>query len=65
VSWASNIFKRGFLLEYKLKPKRYLFTPEETRMIEALIMREPGTKLASPRLSLDGLISTGSVRRKW
>jgi putative ABC transport system permease protein len=56
-----TIFKRGFLLEGKLKPKRYLFTPEETRKIEELIMREPGAKLVSPRLSLNGLISNGEA----
>lgn len=56
-----TIFKRGFLLEGKLKPKRYLFTPEETSRIEALILRQPGTKLVSPRLSLNGLISNGEA----
>jgi putative ABC transport system permease protein len=56
-----TIFKRGFQLEGKLHPKRYLFTPEETAKIEALILREPGTKLVSPRLSLNGLISNGEA----
>jgi putative ABC transport system permease protein len=56
-----TIFKRGFLLEGKLHPKRYLFTPEETKKIEALILREPGTQLVSPRLSLNGLISNGEA----
>jgi putative ABC transport system permease protein len=56
-----TIFRRGFLLEGKLKPKRYLFTPEETRRLQTLILREPGTKLLSPRLSLNGLISNGEA----
>jgi putative ABC transport system permease protein len=56
-----TIFRRGFLLEGKLKPKRYLFTPEQTRRLEALVLREPGTKLVSPRLSLNGLISNGEA----
>ncbi|MCC8394469.1 FtsX-like permease family protein [Paraburkholderia sp. MMS20-SJTR3] len=56
-----TIFRRGFLLEGKLNPKRYLFTPDDTRKIEALIHREPGVKLISPRLSLNGLISNGEA----
>ncbi|MGF6574265.1 putative ABC transport system permease protein [Paraburkholderia sp. GAS333] len=56
-----TIFKRGFELEGKLHPKRFLFSPEETKKIDALILREPGTKLVSPRLSLNGLISNGNA----
>jgi putative ABC transport system permease protein len=56
-----TIFRRGFLLEGKLNPKRYLFSPDDTRKIEALIRDEPGAKLVSPRLSLNGLISNGEA----
>jgi putative ABC transport system permease protein len=56
-----TIFKRGFDLEGKLYPKRFLFTPEEAKKLEALVMREPGAKLVSPRLSLNGLISNGNA----
>lgn len=56
-----TIFKRGFMLEGKLKPKRYLFSPAETRKVDSIIRREPGVKLVSPRLSLDGLASNGQA----
>lgn len=56
-----TIFKRGFQLEGKLHPKRFLFTPEETKKIDTLILLEPGTKLVSPRLSINGLISNGNA----
>ena len=49
------------MLEGKLKPKRYLCSPQEIRQVESIIRREPGVKLVSPRLSLDGLALNGQA----
>lgn len=56
-----TIFKRGFLLDGKLNPKRYLFLPDEMRRIDAILHQERGVQLVSPRLSVDGLTSNGSA----
>lgn len=54
-----TIVKRGYYTEGKLKPEKYMLGKSELDQALTLIRSEPEVKLASPRLSLAGLVSNG------
>jgi putative ABC transport system permease protein len=56
-----TIFKAGWLEKGKLDPDRYMFTRAETEKIMKLVMGEPEVILATPQITLSGLVSNGTV----
>ena len=56
-----TIFKAGWLEKGKLDPDRYMFSKAETEKIMKLAMGEKEVMLATPQITLSGIISNGSV----
>jgi putative ABC transport system permease protein len=56
-----SIYKKGMLLEGKLRPNKYMFSAEETKQITKIIRDGGGVKMVSPRLSISGLASNGQI----
>ena len=56
-----TIFKAGWLEKGKLDPDRYMFSKTETEKIMKLAMGENGVMLATPQITLSGLVSNGVV----
>jgi putative ABC transport system permease protein len=56
-----TIFKAGWLEKGKLDPDRYMFAKAETEKIMKLVMGEHGVILATPQITLSGLVSNGTV----
>lgn len=56
-----TIAKRGFFERGSLHPERYVFSRAELDKLDALLRKQPGVVLASPRLSASGLVSNGKV----
>jgi putative ABC transport system permease protein len=56
-----TIFKAGWLEKGKLDPDRYMFSKAETEKIMKLVMEEPEVILATPQITLSGLVSNGTV----
>ncbi len=55
-----TIFKKGFLVEGKIEPEKYMITAEEMQAISALVAQNPSVKKVLPKMSVSGLISNGS-----
>lgn len=56
-----TLAKRGFFERGSLHPERYVFSHAELDKLDALLRKQPGVVLASPRLSASGLVSNGKV----
>jgi len=56
-----TIFKRGFSQHGKLESEKYIFKQDEIEKILKLLTQIPGIVLATPRLSVSGLISNGKT----
>jgi len=56
-----TIFKAGWLEKGKLDPDRYMFTKAETEKIMKLAIGENGVILATPQITLSGLVSNGTI----
>lgn len=56
-----TIFKAGWLEKGKLDPERYMFSKAETEKIMKLAMGEHEVMLATPQITLSGIVSNGSV----
>jgi putative ABC transport system permease protein len=56
-----TIFKAGWLEKGKLDPDRYMFSKVETEKIMKLAMGEKEVMLATPQITLSGIVSNGSV----
>lgn len=56
-----TLAKRGFFERGSLHPERYVFSRAELDKLDALLRKQPGVVLASPRLSASGLVSNGKV----
>jgi putative ABC transport system permease protein len=56
-----TIFKAGWLEKGKLDPDRYMFSKIETEKIMKLAMGEKEVMLATPQITLSGIVSNGSV----
>lgn len=56
-----SIYKKGMLLEGKLRPNKYMFSAEESKQITKIIRDGGGVKMVSPRLSISGLASNGQI----
>jgi putative ABC transport system permease protein len=56
-----SIYKKGMLLEGKLRPNKYMFSAEESKQITKIIRDGGGVKMISPRLSISGLASNGQI----
>ncbi len=54
-----TIYKKGYLDQGKLHPEKYQFTAAEVERISELLRGLPGVTLATPRLSVSGIISNG------
>jgi len=55
-----TIYKRGMLNEGRLKPLKYLFSPEESARINEVVKAYPGVRLVTPRLPIAGMLSHDS-----
>lgn len=55
-----TIYKQGMLNEGRLKPLKYLFSPEEAARINEVVKAYPGVRLVTPRLPIAGMLSHGS-----
>lgn len=56
-----TIMKRGMLLEGKLRPHRYMFTPDESAQLAELLGKDPRVRLITPRISISGIFSNGTA----
>ena len=56
-----TVFKEGMLDEGKLKPLKYLFTPEEAGLIWDVVGSYPGVKLITPGLPVSGIFHTDTA----
>jgi putative ABC transport system permease protein len=56
-----TVFKAGWLEKGKLDPDRYMFTKAETEKIMKLTMKENEVILATPQITLSGIVSNGVV----
>jgi putative ABC transport system permease protein len=56
-----TIFRAGWLEKGKLDPDRYMFSKAETEKIIKLAMGEKEVMLATPQITLSGIVSNGSV----
>ena len=56
-----TIYKSGWLALGKTDPERYMFSREEIEKIRKLATGENGVALATPQLSLTGIVSNGTV----
>ncbi|HEX8403048.1 MAG TPA: FtsX-like permease family protein [Duganella sp.] len=56
-----TVYKRGMLLEGKLKPKRYMFNAAETARLRTIVADTGGVRLVSPRLNISGMASNGNA----
>ncbi len=54
-----TIYKKGYLEQGKLHPETYQFTAAEVERISGILRGMPDVKLATPRLSLSGIVSNG------
>lgn len=54
-----TIYKQGYLDKGKLHPEKYQFSGAEVDRITDLLCRMPEVALATPRLSVNGIISNG------
>ncbi len=55
-----TIYKAGWLEHGKSDPERYMFSKEEIEKITKLAKKEDGVILATPQISLTGLVSNGT-----
>lgn len=55
-----TIYKKFFLAEGKLNPKKYMITEEEMAKIKTLIEKNPNIKMIIPKMDVSGLISNGA-----
>ncbi len=56
-----TIYKRGMLVEGKIKPRKYMFTAEESARLVATIEQDPRVARVTARLSLSGILSNGNA----
>jgi putative ABC transport system permease protein len=56
-----TIFKAGWLEKGKLDPDKYMFSKAEIERIAKLVAEESGVVLATPQISLSGIVSNGTV----
>jgi len=56
-----TIFKAGWLEKGKLDPDRYMFSRTEIEKIMKLTLQENGVILATPQITLSGIVSNGVV----
>ncbi|MFT3734193.1 MAG: FtsX-like permease family protein [Rhodocyclaceae bacterium] len=56
-----TIAKRGYFEQGSLKPEHYLFSKAELAKLDALLQKQRGVAVVSPRLPVSGLISNGKV----
>ena len=56
-----TIFKAGWLEKGKLDPDRYMFPKAEIEKILKLAVQENGVILATPQITLSGIVSNGAV----
>lgn len=56
-----TIFKAGWLEKGKLDPEKYMFSKAEIEAISRLVTDEPGVVLATPQISLTGIVTNGMV----
>lgn len=54
-----TIFKKDFLTNGKLHPEKYMFSRGEVEKITDIVKTDPDVELATPRLSISGIISNG------
>ena len=55
-----TIFKKGFLIEGKIDPTKYMITAEERAAIEGVVAKNPAVVKVIPKMSAAGLISNGT-----
>jgi len=53
------VFKKGFLEKGQMDPGRYLLSPEELESIAKICRKDPRVILATPQLTLSGLLTNG------
>lgn len=56
-----TIFKAGWLEKGKLDPDRYMFSKKETAEIVKLVMGEHDVIVATPQITLSGIVTNGIV----
>ncbi len=56
-----TIYKAGWLENGKKDPERYMFSKDEVEKVTRLAKEEEGVILASPQISLTGLVSNGTT----
>ncbi|MCJ7664629.1 MAG: hypothetical protein MUO24_10360, partial [Desulfobacterales bacterium] len=56
-----TIFKAGWLDKGKLDPDRYMFSKAEIEKITKLVTRENEVVLATPQITISGIVSNGIV----
>jgi putative ABC transport system permease protein len=56
-----TIFKDGWLEKGKLDPEKYMFTKAEIEKISKLVTDDREVVLATPQISLTGIVSNGTV----
>lgn len=56
-----TILKHGMLMEGKLRPKKYMFSPAEMARVRKVVAGSGGVKLLSPRISVSGMASNGNA----
>lgn len=55
-----TIYKAGWLEKGKFDPERYMFSKDEIDKVERLVKAENGVILATPQISVTGLVSNGT-----
>lgn len=55
-----TIYKQGMLQEGRLKPRKYLFSADETRRVAEVVKGYDGVRLLTPRLPISGILSQGT-----
>jgi putative ABC transport system permease protein len=56
-----TIQKRGLSLEGKLRPRKYMFTPQESTRLAEIVRSDARVRMLTPRLSVSGIFSNGNA----
>jgi putative ABC transport system permease protein len=56
-----TIQKRGMSLEGKLRPRKYMFTPQESARLVDIVRSDARVRMLTPRLSVSGIFSNGNA----
>ncbi len=56
-----TLYKSGWLDNGKVDPDRYMFTEDELRQVLNIVRAQPEVTLATPQLSLSGLVANSSI----